>query len=97
MQNQEKTTSHTDVMPAMAEFLMEVSPEDIQKMPATFQFIFELELESENMDDVTLRIECLRAIRDLKTLTDKLKPFTEDDVRSAVYAFKLQQKSSKNV
>lgn len=97
MQNENVKTSHRDVMPAMADFLSEVSPEDIQKMPATFQLIFELELETENMDDITLRIECLRAIRDLRTLTDKLKPFSEGDINSAVTAFRHQQKVLKNV
>ncbi|MDR6844534.1 hypothetical protein [Flavobacterium granuli] len=96
MQNENVKTSHTDVMPAMAEFLMEVSLEDIKKMPATFQFIFDLELETENMDDVTLRIEVMRAIRDLKTLTDKLLPFTDEVIEKGVKEFRQLQKCCKN-
>ncbi|MBW4362496.1 hypothetical protein [Flavobacterium taihuense] len=86
-------TSHTDVMPAMAEFLLEVSAEDIQKMPAVFQFIFDIELETENMNDLTLRIEVMRAIRDLRTLTDKLKPFSDHQIETGASSFIKQSKS----
>lgn len=90
-------TSHTDVMPAMADFLWSITPEEVQQMPATFQLIFNLELETEHMDDLTLRKECINVISILKCLAENLEPFSQEDFRSAVTEFRGLQKVLKNV
>lgn len=90
-------TSHTDVMPAMANFLCSITPEEVQQMPATFQLIFDLELETENMDDLTLRKECINAISILKCLAEHLEPFSQEDFSTAITEFRGLQKVLKNV
>jgi hypothetical protein len=90
-------TSHTDVMPAMADFLWSITPEEVQQMPATFQLIFNLELETEHMDDLTLRKECINAISILKCLAENLQPFTGEEFRTAVTEYRELQKCLKNV
>ena len=90
-------TSDTDVMQAMVEFLSVVTPEEVQEMPATFQFMFELELETQNMDSKSLRLECLNALRTLRMLTDQLKPFSKEDFLKAEDDYVKQQKCCKNV
>jgi hypothetical protein len=96
MQNENVKTSHRDVMPAMADFLWNTYPEEVQEMPATMQLMFEHQLETENMDDVSDRKACLRAIRALRELSATLKPFTHEDLTLAVTEFRELQKNCKN-
>jgi len=92
MQNQEnKSTSHTDVIPAIVEYVREAYfQEEIQNLPIDFQDIFEMFLESEHANQLNDRLKLLNCLNTIRAFAKSLAPFTKDQVEQACAEYHKQ-------
>lgn len=81
MRNQNQKTSHTDVMPALANFAQEaVFQGDIQELPSNMQEIIDRLLETEHGNELHIRLKMMRCRDLIKLFAQTLEPFTYDQL-----------------
>lgn len=84
MQNPEIKTSHTDVIPAIVEYVREAYyQEEIQNLPIDFQDIFEMFLESEFANSLPERLKLLNCLNTIRAFAKSLAPFSKEQVEQA--------------
>lgn len=84
MQKENQKTSHTDVMPAVANFISEVNFQfDLQNLPNDMQEISELLLETEQADDLQVREKMLRCLNLIRQFSKVMKPFSTGQIETA--------------
>ena len=84
MLNQEKNTSHHDVMPAVAKFIGEKTFEGfVEELPADMQDIVERFLETDHANDIRVREKLLRCLNLIREFSRTLQPFSNEQVYEA--------------
>lgn len=78
------STSHRDVMPAVAKMVGEVTFEGyLPTLPDEMQEICELFLETEQANDRVIREKMLRCLHTIRKLSQTMAPFTSAQVYEA--------------
>jgi hypothetical protein len=84
MQKENLKTSHTDVMPAVAIFLSEVTFEgNLKNLPSEMQEINNLLLETEQANQLHVREKMLRCQKFILDFCQVMKPFSMEQVETA--------------
>ena len=84
MLNQEKNTSHRDVMPAVAKFVGETTFEGFtEQLPDDMQEITELFLQTEFANDLHMREKALRCLNLIRQFSSTMAPFSTEQVYEA--------------
>lgn len=84
MQKENQKTSHTDVMPAVAHFLNEVSFEgNLKDLPNEMQEINNLLLETEQANALHVREKMLRCQKFILDFCQVMEPFSMEQVDEA--------------
>ena len=84
MLNQEKNTSHRDVMPAVAKFVGETTFEGfVEQLPDDMQDIMERFLETEHANDLHMREKALRCLNLIRQFSSTMAPFSTEQVYEA--------------
>lgn len=84
MLNQEKNTSHHDVMPAVAKFIGETTFEGFtDQLPDDMQEITELFLQTDFANDLHMRAKALRCLNLIRQFSSTMAPFSTEQVYEA--------------
>lgn len=78
-ENQNKKTSHSDVMPTLAKFAQDAYFEfEVAELPDEMQEITNLLMETEQADQQHVRLKALNCLKFISDFSKALKPFSRD-------------------
>jgi hypothetical protein len=84
MSKENQKPSQNDVMPSVANFLSDLWFEgDFKDQPQYLQEIFELVLETENGNNLDLRLKMLSCLKTSRQLASTLSPFSDWQIQQA--------------